>query len=692
MKSTLCRVITALLILTCLLPLAQAAERPKDPAPRYRHWLNQEVNYIIQGNEKKAFLALTTDAQRDSFIDAFWRIRNPDLNSSVNTYKEEHYQRLAYANEHYGSIAADDGWRTDRGRMYIILGPPKQIVTYLSARNVRPMEIWFYQSANRALPPYFSLIFYKRSAGEDFSLYSPLSDGPVRLVSTLEAMNDQKRSLDTLRKSLGDEVATTAVCLIPGEPVDLHAEDYEPSMSSDLLLSTIAGLPDNPLTQTMLNQNRARERVTTSIFLGGQDTSISYDTFRDEHGRMTLSYLMLMQFANPKLVGTHKAGNLYYDMTLRTDVTTLAGKLVYTQEDRMSAGLTPQEAVVARKKRFGAEGRLPLAPGTYNLVVTLTNNVDQVATKQREMVTVPAPKSDGLAISVLLAYNAPAAIPDPHDVLPFSASHFRFTPHGAQNVYIRQGAKLPLVFQLWLNPRTTATPEAEKVHIHYVWGSLAGAHEEPSRDDEEIDAGNRDAAGNLLTGHTLDTSSLPPGIYRVVVSANRDGEQKTAYATLNLHVSPSLEYIDTWTAYGPEDAGGEATDDLKRGISAESQSADADAQTDYERALKEGSDVRALDRLAALFKRKGMTDQVAALSQNPILEKVPTDPGTLRAIAEALNKNGNPKAVVRMLEAQVKLQPPSADLYRVLADACQASGNTGRARELRDLAANLRKE
>ena len=66
-------------------------------------------------------------------------------------------------------------------------------------------------------------------------------------------MNDQKRSLDILRKSLGDEVATTAVALIPGEPVDLNT-DYEPSMSSDMLLSEIEGLPDNPMTQEQLDQ------------------------------------------------------------------------------------------------------------------------------------------------------------------------------------------------------------------------------------------------------------------------------------------------------------------------------------------------------------------------------------------------------------------------------------------------------
>jgi GWxTD domain-containing protein len=679
--------------LASLLPLAHAADRSKELPQRYRHWFNEEVNYIISSQEKKEFLSLTNDAQRDSFIDTFWRIRNPEPSSETNTYKEEHYKRLSYVNEHYGSVARQDGWRTDRGRMYIILGPPKQVMTYLSARNVRPMEIWFYESPSRALPPYFSIIFYRRSAGEEFSLYSPLSDGPVRLASSaLEDMNDQKRSLDSIRKSLGDEVARTTVSLIPGEPVDLRSDNYEPSMSSDLLLSEIAGLPDNPLTQEMLNQNRARERVTTSIFVGGQDATISYVSFRDEHGRMTLSYMMLMMFPTPKMVGTRSDGSLYYDVTLRTDIVTTSGKPVYSQEDRMTSDLTTPQAEVARKKRFGAEARLPLVPGTYTLQATLTNNIDQVATRQRATIAVPQPNSQNIGISGVLAYTAPAGVPDPRNEMPFSGSHFRFTPRGAQNVYIRQGEKLHIAFQLWLDPKTIAIGNtSEKIKMHYVFGSIGAIHSDPTREDEELDAANRDDAGNLLSGHTLDTSELAPGNYQIAVSATRDGDQKTAYATLSLHVAPANEYVESWTAYGPADPGGAASDDVKRGLAAEAQGANPEAQAAYRRAIVAGpTDMQTLDLLTALLQRQNMTDQLVELSHAPILEKSAANPATLLVLAQALNKNGNPKAIVHLLETQIALQPPSVDLYTALADACIATGNKERAVELRGLAAKIK--
>lgn len=349
MKPLFSRVLAQILVLASLAAFAHAANKSRELPTQYRHWLNEEVTYIIDSNEKKTFLSLTTDAQRDSFIDGFWQIRNPNPGSPINTYKEEHYRRLEYANEHFGSIAAHDGWRTDQGRIYITLGPPQQVMTYPSARNVRPMILWFYQSPSPALPPYFNILFYKRSAGEPYTLYSPSSDGPVRLVTGLEALNDQKRGFDQLRKSLGDEVASVSLCLIPGEPVDFDFQEYDPNLSSDLLLSTIAGLPDNPLTQEKLNVNRLRERVTTSIFLGEHDTTLGYNTFRDDRGRMTLSYLMLMQFANPRLVGIRAGGGNYYDVTVRSDIQTAAGKPVYTQEDRITASLTSPQAEVAKK-------------------------------------------------------------------------------------------------------------------------------------------------------------------------------------------------------------------------------------------------------------------------------------------------------------------------------------------------------
>jgi GWxTD domain-containing protein len=673
------------LLLFCVVPMVHAADRSKNLPPRYRHWLNEEVNYIIDSTERKNFLILETDAERDSFIAAFWKIRNPDPSSATNAYKEEHYRRLAYANEHFGSVEVQDGWHTDQGRIYIQLGAPQQIMTYPLARNVRPMEIWFYQSPSQALPPYFYIVFYKRSIGERYQLYSPTQDGPAKLVSSLEALNDQQRSLDILRKSLGDEVATIAVNLIPGDRVDL--KDYSPNLSSDVLLSEIAGLPDNPMTQEQLNLNRLQERVTTSILTGETAPEVSYGVFRNEDGDETLSLLLKMRTQDPTLIGRLPDKGLGYDVELRTAVLTADNKPVYDQVDDMTGRVTDAEATVAEHKRFGAETRLPLAPGKYVVVTTLTNNLNHVATRERTPIMVPAPKGGAISLSPLVAYTTPAGVPDPMGTLPFSASKVRFTPRGAQTVTIRQGEKLPLVFQLWLDPQTLSTHADAKIHVRYVYGAVTAAHDSAASEGEEIDPANHDAAGNLLTGHTLNTADLMPGTYRLVVGANWEGVPQTAYETMTVHVVRASEQIDAWTTYGGVAPDVKAMDDLKRGLSAEAQGADGDAERLYAKAQNEGpGEVRPLEKLAALLARKGETEPLAALSRKAPVTQVAVAPKTLLLIADALKKSGNPKGVVQMLDAQIKLQPPSADLYRAMADACEATGDRGRAHDFRALA------
>jgi predicted Zn-dependent protease len=100
--------------------------------------------------------------------------------------------------------------------------------------------------------------------------------------------------------------------------------------------------------------------------------------------------------------------------------------------------------------------------------------------------------------------------------------------------------------------------------------------------------------------------------------------------------------------------------------------------------------MRPLDKLAALLDRHERSAELAALSQQPILTRSAAAPKTLLPIAGALKLSGDNKGVVRLLETQIQLQPPNADLYQTLASACEATGNTARARELRALAAQLK--
>lgn len=122
----------------------------------FQRWLNEDVVYIITPEEREVFQKLTTPEEKEKFIEQFWRRRDPDLKTEINEFKEEHYRRIAYANEHFAS--GKSGWKTDRGRIYIIHGPPDAIEDYPSGgpyerpiwegggnTSTFPYQVWRYR-------------------------------------------------------------------------------------------------------------------------------------------------------------------------------------------------------------------------------------------------------------------------------------------------------------------------------------------------------------------------------------------------------------------------------------------------------------------------------------------------------------------------------------------------------------------
>jgi len=121
-----------------------------------RKWLDEDVAYIITDEEKTAFKALKTDDEREQFIESFWLRRDPSPDSIENEFKEDHYARIAYANERFAS--GKPGWKTDRGRIYILYGKPDEIESHPSGgtydrpfdegggtTSTFPFEIWRYR-------------------------------------------------------------------------------------------------------------------------------------------------------------------------------------------------------------------------------------------------------------------------------------------------------------------------------------------------------------------------------------------------------------------------------------------------------------------------------------------------------------------------------------------------------------------
>src|SRR6266850_5009496 len=126
-------------------PLSQKQKKQNSKSLRHeltdhdKKWLNQDVLWIITDEERKAFTMLSNDEERENFIESFWQRRDPTPDTAENEFKEEHYRRIAYANEHFP--AGIPGWKTDRGRIYIVFGPPDEIESHPSGGTYqRPME------------------------------------------------------------------------------------------------------------------------------------------------------------------------------------------------------------------------------------------------------------------------------------------------------------------------------------------------------------------------------------------------------------------------------------------------------------------------------------------------------------------------------------------------------------------------
>jgi GWxTD domain-containing protein len=151
-----------------------------DRAQYYKHWLDEDVTYIISPDEKKVFKELKNDEERENFIEDFWNRRNPDRRASYNSFKEEHYRRIAYANDHYHS--GIPGWKTDRGRTYIKFGKPDQLESHPTggyyerthaegggSTSTYPFEKWWYRHID-GVGDDIEIEFVDRSGGNGYTI------------------------------------------------------------------------------------------------------------------------------------------------------------------------------------------------------------------------------------------------------------------------------------------------------------------------------------------------------------------------------------------------------------------------------------------------------------------------------------------------------------------------------------------
>jgi GWxTD domain-containing protein len=376
-------------LLALLLALAVAlsavpAAKPK-LSERYKKWLDEEVVYIITSTERDVFQKLTTDRERDLFIEAFWKHRDPTPDSAANEFKTEHYRRIAYASQYLGREAPVPGWRTDRGRIYIILGEPQEKQNFTGKSGVYDCETWFYQGkADQSLPVGFYLLFFKERGIGSYRLYSPSHDGPQALLSGYVGdPTDYVKAYQTLNDIDGN-LATISMGLVPGEDSGLMLG--RPSASSDLLIQRIETLPSR-----MVQEKYARkfleykDLVEVEYSANYLDCDSLIKVFREPNGLYFVHYSI-----EPQRLSVNQYERKFYT-TLKVNgrVTTLDGRLVY-QYDK-TASLDMDEAQMAEVSRapFEYHDVFPLVPGDYKLSILVKNEVSKEFMSIEQAIRIP---------------------------------------------------------------------------------------------------------------------------------------------------------------------------------------------------------------------------------------------------------------------------------------------------------------
>jgi len=369
----------------------------------YRKWLDEDVIYIISPEERHSFLHLATNEEREQFIEAFWQRRNPDPDSPENTFKEEHYRRIAYANEHYAS--GIPGWKTDRGKIYIMWGPPDEVDAHPTGGNwdrpmdqgggsttTYPWETWRYRHLDgEGLGENVELEFVDPSGTGEYHLTMDPSEKDALLMVPGAGL--------TMAESMGlaDKSQrfsnTDGTHMAEGEMGANTQSAHDNEFSRLELMASIMKPPPVKF--------KDLEAVATGRLVRDQ---VKFD-YRFDFLRITSDTVLVpitVQIPVRQLQYMEKDSVDSATMNIFARITTLSGRIVQTFEDTLRADYP----AALLQKSLGTsriyQKAVPLSPGLYRLDVVVkdvnSGNVGVVNTR----LAVPRFQDDELSSSSLI--------------------------------------------------------------------------------------------------------------------------------------------------------------------------------------------------------------------------------------------------------------------------------------------------
>src|SRR6266478_1686219 len=329
----------------------------------YRQWLTEDVTYIISPEERNAFLQLDTNEEREQFIEQFWlrRSSNPDL--PENDFKEEHYRRIAYANEHFAS--GIPGWKTDRGRMYIMWGPADEVESHPTGGTYdRPMEEG---GGSTSTYPWETWRYrYMEGIGENviWEFVDPTGSGEYRLTmdpSEKDALLHVPGAGLSLLESMGMASKTDRFTRSDGTNLPRSMGGESASMNEFSRLELYAKVNKPPEVKF-----KDLEAVVTSRIVRDQ----LHFNWRTDYLKVTNDTVLVpvtVQIPNSQLSFQAKDGIHSGVLNIFGRVTTLTGRVVQTFEDSVTRDFPDSLYQQSLKLQSIYQKAVPLRPGLYRL-------------------------------------------------------------------------------------------------------------------------------------------------------------------------------------------------------------------------------------------------------------------------------------------------------------------------------------
>jgi GWxTD domain-containing protein len=359
----------------------KARKTLKELDSQYKQWLNEDVVYIISPQERQAFLQLDTNEEREQAIEQFWlrRSSNPDLPD--NDFKEEHYRRIAYANEHFAS--GIPGWKTDRGRMYIMWGPADEVDSHPSGGTYdRPMEEG---GGSTTTYPWETWRWrYLEGIGENIILefVDPSGSGEYHLTmdpSEKDALLHVPGAGLSLLESMGLASKTDRFTRSDGTNLPTAMGGTPASMDEFNRLELYAKVQKPPEVKF-----KDLEAIVTARIVRDQ---LKF-TWRTDFMKVTNDTVLVpitIQVSNGQLNFQAKDGIHSATMNVFGRVSTLTGRVVQTFEDPVAKDFPDSLFQQSLKLQSIYQKAVPLRPGLYRLDLVIkdvqSGNVGVVNTR-----------------------------------------------------------------------------------------------------------------------------------------------------------------------------------------------------------------------------------------------------------------------------------------------------------------------